>query len=59
MSIQSEKIGSVTVRRFDRPDRKNAITGAMYAALADGLNQAAGEAFGAFMQKRKPDFSRL
>jgi enoyl-CoA hydratase/carnithine racemase len=44
MSIQIEKIGSVTVLRFDRPDRKNAITGAMYAALADGLSQAAGDA---------------
>lgn len=43
MSIQIEKSGSVTVLRFDRPDRKNAITGAMYAALADGLTEAAGD----------------
>ena len=30
--------------RFDRPARKNAITTAMYAALADGLEQAAADA---------------
>lgn len=29
--------------RFDRPARKNAITAAMYAALADGLEQAAAD----------------
>lgn len=43
MSIRTEHQGSVVTLSFDRPDRKNAITAAMYAALADGLNAAAAD----------------
>jgi enoyl-CoA hydratase/carnithine racemase len=35
--------GSVTRIRFNRPDKKNAITAAMYAALADALDRAAAD----------------
>lgn len=38
--IRRQRSGSVLELRFDRPDRKNAITPAMYAALADGLRSA-------------------
>lgn len=40
MSIASERHGAIQVLRFDRPERKNAITAAMYSALADGLRSA-------------------
>ncbi len=43
MSIRIEYQGPVVTLSFDRPDRKNAITAAMYAALADGLNAAAAD----------------
>ena len=35
--------GDVTVVRFHRPEKKNAITADMYAALADALNAAAAD----------------
>lgn len=35
--------GPVLTLRLNRPDKKNAITVAMYAALADALEQAAGD----------------
>jgi enoyl-CoA hydratase/carnithine racemase len=37
MDIRTETAGGVLRLVFDRPDKKNAITAAMYAALADGL----------------------
>ncbi len=43
MNIVIETIESVRVLRFARPERKNAITAAMYAALADALEQAAAD----------------
>ena len=43
MSIRIERTGPVSTLSFDRPDRKNAITAAMYASLADGLNAAAAD----------------
>ncbi len=44
MSIAIENVDQVRVLRFARPERKNAITAAMYGALADALEQAGGEA---------------
>lgn len=41
MDIVTSIDGPVMAVRFDRPDKKNAITVAMYAALADALAQAA------------------
>ncbi|MEM8771467.1 MAG: enoyl-CoA hydratase [Pseudomonadota bacterium] len=38
--ISSRRDGAVLRLGFNRPDKKNAITAAMYAALADGLAQA-------------------
>ena len=38
--ISRQRIGAVLELRFNRPDRKNAITGAMYSALAEGLGEA-------------------
>ena len=35
--------GHLVTLRFNRPDKKNAITAAMYAALAQGLREAAGD----------------
>ena len=44
MTIRTDRYDSVVVLNFDRPERKNAITAAMYAQLADGLGQAAEDA---------------
>ncbi|MGE3926457.1 MAG: enoyl-CoA hydratase-related protein, partial [Lautropia sp.] len=41
MTIRIERDGAVTALVFARAERKNAITAAMYAALADGLAAAA------------------
>ena len=41
MAIGSERDGAVLVLRFERPERKNALTAQMYADLADALEQAA------------------
>lgn len=38
--IASQVDGSVLILKFDRPDKKNAITYEMYQTLADQLNQA-------------------
>ncbi|MFN4009507.1 MAG: crotonase/enoyl-CoA hydratase family protein [Pannonibacter sp.] len=35
--IRIHRVGGVNVLRFDRPEKKNAITGDMYTALAEGL----------------------
>ena len=39
--IQTELQDRVLTLRMNRPDKKNALTQAMYAAMADALNQAA------------------
>jgi enoyl-CoA hydratase/carnithine racemase len=44
MSIRTDRHDSIVVLNFDRPERKNAITAAMYTQLADGLAQAAQDA---------------
>ncbi len=41
--IRIERDGPVQILRFDRPDKKNAITGAMYAALAEALKAASAD----------------
>jgi enoyl-CoA hydratase/carnithine racemase len=41
--ILASSNGAITQIRFNRPDKKNAITSAMYAALADTLEAAAGD----------------
>ncbi|HEX4355431.1 MAG TPA: enoyl-CoA hydratase-related protein, partial [Polyangiales bacterium] len=38
--ISIERDGGVTTLRMDRPEKKNAITFAMYTALADALAEA-------------------
>ncbi|MCB2107488.1 MAG: enoyl-CoA hydratase [Rhodobacteraceae bacterium] len=38
--IKTERDGAVMTLRFNRPEKKNAITAAMYAALAEGLRKA-------------------
>ncbi len=43
MSVQVMTEGAVRVLRLDRPDKKNALTQAMYRALADGLRDADGD----------------
>jgi enoyl-CoA hydratase/carnithine racemase len=43
MSIRVETAGAVTAIAFDRPEKKNAITAAMYAAMADALAQASAD----------------
>ena len=40
MTIRIEVTGGVMSLAFDRPERRNAITAAMYAQLAEGLAQA-------------------
>ena len=42
--IVYSKEGAVASIRFNRPEKKNAITVAMYQALVDGLNDAANDA---------------
>jgi enoyl-CoA hydratase/carnithine racemase len=41
--IRYSKDGAVASLRFNRPEKKNAITVAMYQALLDGLNDAAND----------------
>ncbi len=43
MGIGSERDGAVLVLRFERLERKNALTAQMYADLADALEQAASD----------------
>ncbi len=38
--IQTERLGAVLLLRLDRPEKKNALTQEMYAALAEGLRAA-------------------
>lgn len=38
--ILSHTENGITTLTIDRPDKKNSLTSAMYAALADGLTQA-------------------
>ncbi len=38
--IEVERVGDVVTIRFNRPEKRNAITTAMYAQLADELGQA-------------------
>lgn len=38
--VRIERDGAVQLLRFDRPEKKNAITGAMYEALAAALEEA-------------------
>jgi enoyl-CoA hydratase/carnithine racemase len=42
--VRSERDGPVQILRFDRPEKKNAITGAMYTTLADALERASRDA---------------
>ena len=42
--VRIDKAGGVLAITLDRPDRRNAITVAMYAALADAVESAAGDA---------------
>ena len=42
--VRVEKQGAVLAVTLARPDRRNAITVAMYAALADAVEQASGDA---------------
>jgi enoyl-CoA hydratase/carnithine racemase len=43
MSIQFSTAGGIAAISFARPERKNAITAAMYAAMADALDAAAAD----------------
>jgi enoyl-CoA hydratase/carnithine racemase len=38
-----EQQGAVLTLRLDRPEKKNALTGAMYSGLADGLDRASAD----------------
>lgn len=42
--VRIEVAGPVMTLRIDRPEKKNAITSAMYTALSDGLDRAGGDA---------------
>jgi enoyl-CoA hydratase/carnithine racemase len=41
--VRIEREGALLLLRFDRPDKKNAVTGAMYGALAAALEEADGD----------------
>ena len=41
--VRIERDGPVQILRFDRPEKRNAITGAMYSALAEALEAASGD----------------
>ena len=54
--IEVGRDGSVLIIEFNRPEKKNAITAAMYQAMADGLTEAdADPAVRAVLLKGKPD----
>ncbi len=44
MSIEITDDGTIRALRMARPEKKNALTGAMYRALGEGLRAAAGDA---------------
>jgi enoyl-CoA hydratase/carnithine racemase len=44
MEIQTTKSGGILTIEFNRPERKNAITSAMYQAMADAVNAADADA---------------
>jgi len=44
MNMRVKTNDAVTTIEFDRPEKKNAITAAMYATMADALEQASGDA---------------
>jgi enoyl-CoA hydratase/carnithine racemase len=41
--ISSRREGSIQILSFNRPEKMNALTREMYAGLANGLNEAAGD----------------
>jgi enoyl-CoA hydratase/carnithine racemase len=41
--ITSRREGAVQILSFNRPEKMNALTREMYAGLASGLNEAAGD----------------
>src|SRR3982074_2283666 len=49
LGISVEDRGGVRHVVLDRPDKKNALTVAMYAVLADAVTSAAGDAGGALL----------
>ena len=54
--IEVGRDGAVLIIAFNRPEKKNAITAAMYQAMADGLTEAdADPAVRAVLLKGKPD----
>jgi enoyl-CoA hydratase/carnithine racemase len=44
MAIETQDSGAIRTLRLARPEKKNALTGAMYDALAEGLHAAAADA---------------
>jgi len=44
MEIQTTKAGGILTIAFNRPERKNAITSAMYQSMADAINGVEGDA---------------
>ena len=42
--IRVESSDRVRIIRMDRPDKKNALTGAMYSAMTEALRQAESDA---------------
>ncbi len=44
MDIQTSKANNITTIEFNRPEKKNAITSAMYQAMADALRDAESDA---------------
>ncbi|HEY1147047.1 MAG TPA: enoyl-CoA hydratase, partial [Pseudoduganella sp.] len=44
MEIQTTKTGGILTLEFNRAERKNAITSAMYQAMADAINAADADA---------------
>ena len=41
--VQISREGAVQILRLNRPEKKNALTGEMYGAMAEALNAANGD----------------
>ena len=55
--VKTEIADGVMTLTLRRPEKKNALTGAMYDAMSEALKRA--ETVAAFAERRPPDFTKV